>query len=173
MYLDVGPGGAPRSDFAIGTLTASRSADGVPSLSVAVRNTGRRTVDVGGTLALTDGPAGLQAGPTTTDATTTLRPGESGVVAFTLPTTVPNGPWQAEISLASGTAHHTARAVVTFPDAAGPPRTAHPLATYRTALAVGGVVALGVVVILIIAYRRRRSKLETSSPRSASPVQLA
>jgi hypothetical protein len=170
VYLDVGPGGAPPSDFAIGTLTATRSTDGVPSLSVAVRNTGGRAVDVGGTVELTEGPAGLRAGPATTDATTTLRPGESGTVVFTLPRTVPNGPWRAEISLVSGTSRHTARATVTFPDPAGAPRTTHPLATWRTALVAGGVVALVVVVTSIIVYRRRRSKPETSSSRAASPV---
>ena len=121
IYLDVGPGGAPRSDFMIGNFTAARRADKVPSLSVLVRNTGGRAVDVNGALDLTDGPAGTRAGPFTADATTTLRPGESGTVTFTMPATLPNGPWQASVSLASGTVKHTAQAAVTFPDPAGPP----------------------------------------------------
>ncbi len=167
IYLDVGSGGAPRSDFMIGNLTAARRADKVPSLSVLVRNTGGRAVDVSGTLNLTDGPAGARAGPFTTDATTTLRPGESGSVTFTMPSTMPNGPWQASISLSSGTVKHTAQAPVTFPDPAGPPRVTSVLAAHRTVLIIAaGVAALSFALLVLL--RRRRRKLSESSSRTAS-----
>ncbi len=170
IYLDVGPGGAPRSDFMIGNFTAARRVDKVPSLSVVVRNTGGRAVDVSGALDLTDGPAGARAGPFSTDATTTLRPGESGTVTFTMPATMPNGPWRANLSLASGTVKRTAQAPVTFPDPASPPRVTSPLAAHRTVLVItAGVAALSLAALLLLLRRRRRRKTESSSP-TASPA---
>lgn len=157
IYLDVGAGGAPRSDFMIGDFTASRRADGVPGLSVVVRNTGGRAIDVSGALNLTSGPAGTRAGPFRTDATTTLRPGESGTVTVTLPASLPNGPWQAELSLASGAVSHVAQAPVTFPDPAAPPRVTRPSAAHRTALiAAAGVAALLLATVGLLVRRRRR-----------------
>ena len=50
MYVSVGPGGAPPSSFAIGVLTALRSATGEPLVAATVRNSGRQTLDIGGTL---------------------------------------------------------------------------------------------------------------------------
>jgi hypothetical protein len=170
MYLDVGPGGAPRSDFAIGTFTAARSADGVPSLAIQIRNTGGRAIDVGGTLELTGGPAGLRAGPVTTDATTTLRPGQSGTVVFTLPMTVPNGPWQAKVSLASGASHHTSRVEITFPDPAGASRTARQRGAHHVVVVAGAIGILLAAGLLIFIRRRRRSKSESPSTKTLSGV---
>ena len=55
IYLSVGPGGAPPSDFAMGTPAATR-VDGRPELSVPVRNTGGLAVDIFGVLSLSSGP---------------------------------------------------------------------------------------------------------------------
>ena len=171
VYLDVGPGGAPRSDFAIGDFTTTRAADRVPSLSVQVRNTGGRAVDVSGTLDLTDGPAGTRAGPVRTDATTTLRPGESGTVTFVMPADLPNGPWQANVSLASGAVRHTAQSTVSFPDPAGAPRVTSPFTAHRTALlSATAVAALAVVTVLILIRRRRRRLSESSSAKASARI---
>ena len=56
IYLSVGPGGAPPSDFAMGRPAATR-VDGRPELSVPVRNTGGLAVDIFGALSLSGGPA--------------------------------------------------------------------------------------------------------------------
>ena len=164
IYLDVGPGGAPRSDFTIGDFTVARRADRVPSLSILVRNTGGRAVDLSGTLDLADGSAGTRAGPVRTDATTTLRPGESGTVTFTLPASLPNGPWQASVSLESGTVRHSAQATVTFPDPAGAPRVSNPHTARRAVLSIAaGVAVLAAAAFLILVRRRRRRLSESSS----------
>jgi hypothetical protein len=169
IYLDVGPGGAPRSDFAIGDFTAARGTDRVPSLSVLVRNTGGRVIDVSGTLDLTDGPAGTRAGPVKADTTATLRPGESGTVIFMLPADLPNGPWLADVNLASGAVRHAAQAPVTFPDPAGPPRVTSPFAAHRTAIIIAaGVAALAVATALLLIRRRRRQLSESSSGTASS-----
>ncbi|MFB9679324.1 hypothetical protein [Streptosporangium vulgare] len=63
VYLGIGPGGEPPSDFRIEKLTPVRTPDGSPQLEALVHNTGERTLDMNGPLSPTDGPGGLQAGP--------------------------------------------------------------------------------------------------------------
>ena len=60
LYVSVGPGGPPRANFAIDSLTAERAPDGRPTVVAAVHNTGRRALDLNGTLQLLSGPGGLQ-----------------------------------------------------------------------------------------------------------------
>ena len=62
MYLSIGPGGAPPSNFAVGSLTAERSATGGSVVVAHVHNSGQGTLDLSGTLMLTDGPDGLPPG---------------------------------------------------------------------------------------------------------------
>jgi hypothetical protein len=56
MYMSVGPGGAPSSTFAIGSLSARRSTTGESLVVSAVHNGGGSTLDLGGTLMLSHGP---------------------------------------------------------------------------------------------------------------------
>lgn len=58
IYLSVGPGGEPPSDFEITDLTAQRDDEGRPSIIAQVHNTGGRALDLRGELRLTDGPEG-------------------------------------------------------------------------------------------------------------------
>jgi hypothetical protein len=44
VYLDVGPGGEPASDFQIETLTPERTRTGRPEVMAQVRNTGKRAL---------------------------------------------------------------------------------------------------------------------------------
>lgn len=44
LYVSVGPGAAPAPDFTVSSLTPSRSDDGAPVITAAVRNTGGRAL---------------------------------------------------------------------------------------------------------------------------------
>lgn len=79
LYVLVGAGNPPAADFAVESLTAARSADGLPVVRAAVRNTGGRALDLSGTLRLVAGPTGSprrrpRAGdPEPVDASASLR----------------------------------------------------------------------------------------------------
>ena len=120
MYLSIGPGGAPPSNFAISSLTAERSQAGEPLVLAIVHNTGRRTLDIRGNLTLAKGPGGLRAGPFPVNLESALAPGDSESVTLRLDKRLPRGPWQAHIGLRSGFVQRTAVATITFPALAGP-----------------------------------------------------
>ncbi len=117
MYVSVGAGNGPAADFAIDSLTASRDDDGAPQIIAAVTNSGGRAVNIRGTASLANGPGSLSAGPFDITETTTLAPGESGEVSVTLDDALPNGPWNATLTLTSGLLSEEASATITFPDA--------------------------------------------------------
>jgi hypothetical protein len=117
MYLSIGPGGAPRSNFAIGPLAAERSATGEPVVVATVRNSGGRTLDISGTLILSHGPAGLRAGPFPVMLGAALGPNASEPATIRLDGQLPRGPWHAQLRLTSGQLHRTAGATITFPRA--------------------------------------------------------
>ena len=116
IYLSVGPGGEPASEFTISSLEASRTAEGSPVLTATVQNTGGRALDLGGDLRLTNGPGGLSAGPFAAKLGTTLGVGQTGPVQVALDPAIPRGPWDARIVLRSGTTEREATANVTFPE---------------------------------------------------------
>ncbi len=157
IYLSVGPGNAPAANFTIGQPVASRTADGRPMLRVAVHNTGGRALDVRGSLQLTGGPAGLQAGPFPEAAIITLAPGQSYHLTFAMSPQLPNGPWQALITLQSGLVIRTERATVNF-------RAGVSAAAGFPTLPVAGGVAVAFLVAAagIIVVRSRRSVLRRS-----------
>jgi hypothetical protein len=115
IYLDVGRGGEPPSDFSIDEITPGRNASGQPTLSAAVTNTGKRAIDVRGEVRLRRGPGGLKAGPYDVASGTTLLPGGSGTVDIALDKSLPAGPWRARFDLRSGRVEHRSAATVTFP----------------------------------------------------------
>jgi len=116
IYLSVGPGGAPATNFVIEALTAARSTDGRPTVLATVHNTGGRALDMNGALRLHDGPSGLTAGPFPAALGTTLAVGDEGSVTILLDKELPAGPWDAQITLKSGLLKRTARARITFPE---------------------------------------------------------
>ena len=122
MYLSIGPGGAPPSNFAIGPLTAERSATGQPIVVATVRNSGKRTLDIRGTLTLSGGPGGLRAGPFPVMLGAALGPSGSEPATIRLDRRLPRGPWRAHLRLTSGPLQRMATATITFPRAAA----AHP-----------------------------------------------
>jgi hypothetical protein len=121
IYLSIGPGGAPAADFTVDSLTASRTADGRPTVVATVHNTGGRALDMSGTLLLRDGPAGLNAGPYDATLGTTLAVDATEPVTINLDELLPAGPWNAQITLRSGLVERSARATITFPAAGAAP----------------------------------------------------
>lgn len=99
IYLDVGPGGEPRSDFHIANVAAARAADGTPQVLARVRNTGGRALDMSGSLVLINGPGSLSAGPYSANLGLTLGVGGSGQITVPLDRRLPDGPWTAQLTL--------------------------------------------------------------------------
>ena len=168
MYLSVGAGGEPASDFEVSALQGQRAADGSPVVVATVRNTGARALDLGGELRLANGPGGLSAGPISASVGSTLGLGQTGPVTITLDKTLPNGPWDAKILMRSGTTTRETSASITFPERAA--SESSPVKTESeggggiiVAAGMGmGVVVLAVVVFLVLARRRRNKDGEPS-----------
>ena len=119
VYLDVGPGGAPKSDFVVDSLQAGRGADGRGVVTAQVHNTGKRALDMSGSLTLRSGPGGLTGGPYPARLGTTLAPGDTEPVLVTIERAVADGPWTAQLTLRSGLLERRVEAGITFPDAPG------------------------------------------------------
>lgn len=177
VYLDVGAGGEPASDFTISTLTPARDKDGRPVVTARVTNTGSRALDLGGRLELSDGPGGLRAGPYDVQVPRTLGIGETGDVTVALDRQTPVGPWLARMTLRSGYAQHAVTGRISFPVAAG--STAQPVKAdpapltkdrhVLVPLAIGLVVALLIGLALFWLWRRRRPHPFVERDRAPSP----
>jgi hypothetical protein len=115
MYLSVGPGGAPPSNFVIRSLTARRSASGQPLVVARIHNSGRRTIAISGNLTLSNGPGGVRAGPFPVKLIVPLTPGSSRSVTVRLDKRLPRGPWRAEMRLRGRLLLRVAVATITFP----------------------------------------------------------
>ncbi|MEU8587186.1 peptidase [Streptomyces sp. NPDC048664] len=162
MYIDVGPGGEPPSDFRIERLYTARARDGRGELRARIRNTGRRALDISGALSLSDGPAGLRTGPFPARTGTTLAPGDLAEAVVPLDARLPNGPWSVALTLRSGLVERTRRATVTFPTTTGSAGTvAAPAARqgHVPTLVIAGLSVLvlaGLCLPLATFLRRRR-----------------
>jgi hypothetical protein len=145
MYISIGPGGALPANFAIGAITAGRSASGGPRVVAEIRNSGRRTLEVGGYLTLADGPGGLRAGPFPVRLRMALAPNQVELATVRLDNRIPRGPWHAHLVLNSGSIHREASSIIRFPSLA----TTKPIAK-----AVGDdhlIVALGTLLLVLLA----------------------
>jgi hypothetical protein len=158
IYLDIGPGGEPPSDFQLDEMTSRRASDGTPSIMARVRNTGRRALDLSGSLMLTDGPSAMSAGPFEVTRGTTLGIGDTGMVTVILDKRLPTGPWQAHLTLQSGFVKKEATAAVTFPD---PGRTGATVSLVSATWALPAGIGAGVVALVmgtVMVSRRRRTR---------------
>ncbi|WNB98625.1 peptidase [Streptomyces sp. CGMCC 4.7035] len=153
IYLDIGPGGEPLSDFEIEKMKGTRDKQGRPSLVAAVRNPGRRAVDLNGTLDLRDGPGGVSAGPFRAASGITLAPHGTGIVTVPLDPRLPDGPWKAKLTLRSGTVERTSTATVTLAKEKAA-RSRAPL--YAAAAAATALAAC--VLALVIRRHQRKSR---------------
>jgi hypothetical protein len=169
IYLSVGPGGEPASDFGITTLEAKRDGDGNPTVSATVQNSGGRALDLSGELRLTNGPGGLSAGPFDAKLGTTLGIGQMEPVLVTLDRALPAGPWDARIVLRSGTTEKEATAKITFPDA--PASAAEPVEVESDSggssvlpLALGGAALVVAIAAGSFLRGRRPSRSSSAKP---------
>jgi MYXO-CTERM domain-containing protein len=166
IYLSVGPGNEPASDFTITALEARRAADGRPLLAATVRNTGGRAIDLSGDVRLSNGPGGLSAGPFPANLGTTLGLEQEAQVLVALDPAIPRGPWDAHIVLRSGTTEKDATANVTFPEAAA--TSAEPVKADSDSggsgippyVLGGGALLLALLLLLLLLRRRRREPVE-------------
>jgi hypothetical protein len=166
VYLSVGPGGEPRSDFTVDSLTAARDRTGRPVVLAQVHNTGQRALDMSGTLRLSKGPGGLSAGPFSATLGTTLGIGQTSPVAVLLDKALPAGPWLATLDLRSGRLERKVEGTIVFPDkasAASPPVVPRELPLYEkrtvvvpVAATLIGIVSLVLLLLALLGFLRRR-----------------
>jgi hypothetical protein len=182
VYLSVGPGGAPPTDFRIDSLSGARTEDGRPEVLAQVHNVGGRAIDLSGSLKLTDGPGSLTAGPFPAKLGTTLAPGQSEPVTVILDKSLPAGPWNARIALQSDLIKRAAKATITFPSGdgvVGPPVKAVPVPLSKNRhvlvpLAIVLIVLAAIALLLWLWRRRRRDDDDDGSqPMPAIPAQRA
>jgi hypothetical protein len=177
VYLNVGEGSEPASDFVVESLQAARAEDGTPIVTAQVRNTGGRALDLNGSLALTEGPGGLSAGPFPAELGTTLGVGQTNDVLVRLPEAITGGPWRAVLTLKSSRLEKAAEARLTFPDEAG--AASDPVAAEEVPLAKDlnilipialGLILLIALLLLLLLWRRRRKKADEDEPADAEAV---
>jgi hypothetical protein len=165
-------GGRHSGELPIGPLTSQRSAAGYPLVVATVRNSGRRTLDIGGTLTLSHDPGGLRAGPFQVKLPAPLAPSGSETATVQLDTRLPRGPWRASIRLTSGALTRTSAANLTFSrlsggvTGSGQPSRLMMIAVALLALAVTGIVTLRSRPVL----RMRRPAAEPALRREPRPV---
>ncbi|MFI5927685.1 hypothetical protein ACIA3K_17060 [Micromonospora sp. NPDC051543] len=157
VYLDVGPGGEPPTDFRIDGLAAEPGTGEFPVVTAKITNTGQRALDMTGSVSLRK--AAVQAGPFKVTNGVTILPGQNGQVRVEVNQSLPAGTWEVHAKLASGTVERTATGTIALPVAA-------PMAVTTTTgpswlvYTVGGLAVL-VLVILGGWYlvRRQRTRL--------------
>lgn len=166
VYLSVGTGPAPTIDFTINSLTAARDSSGIPYVTALVHNTGGRALDLSGSLALTNGPGGTNAGPFPAKLGTTLGIGQTEPVTVPLGRDIPSGPWLATITLTSDQVTRQAAATISFPTVAGttsapvPAVAVHHRSASFWAEAVIALIILAAVGMLLFLFWRRRDEDE-------------
>jgi hypothetical protein len=112
IYLDVGPGGEPPSDFTIGKLSTGLDPDGRQLVTAPITNTGGRAIDVSGELNLS--ARITQVGPYRA-STVTLAPGQEGVLVVPIRPATTRGPWNAKLDAASGLVERSAEGRIKLP----------------------------------------------------------
>lgn len=174
MYLSVGPGGGKAADFTVTSISAARDTEGNPQINALVTNSGGRALDLAGEVSLAGGPGGLSAGPFELQKPMTLAPGDASSFAFSVPREIPNGPWNARVTLKSGLLERQAQAQVTFPDAAPVPRpvaepTQEPAFPWWLLAAALLLLLAALLVWFLLARRRRkrRDPMQNQDPTTA------
>jgi hypothetical protein len=164
IYLSVGAGGEPKSDFQVTTLTASRDASGAAVVSAQVKNTGGRALSIAGDLRLSSGPGGLNAGPFPAKLGTVIGIGQSEPVTVLLSKDLPAGPWHATLKLRSGRIERTSEGTITFPAAGSGAPVKAKLVEDKKGLpwpaVIGGLVGLLALGLILLFFFKRRSRPE-------------
>ena len=165
VYLSVGPGSEPSTDFELETFEPINE-DGKPGVSIHSCNTGGRALDLGGSITLKNGPAGISAGPFDSTQPATIAPGVCDDLKILLDPALPRGPWDATAKLRSGTREKSSEARITFPEPgqkAVPVKARDSAKTSDAPLVAGGAVVLflAAAVAAYLAWRRRRRAPQT------------
>ncbi|MCZ7375786.1 hypothetical protein [Micromonospora sp. WMMC250] len=155
VYLDVGPGGEPPTDFRIDGLAAEPGIGEFPVVTATVSNTGQRALDMTGTLSMSK--AAVRAGPFKVTNGVTILPGQSGQVRIEVNQALPAGTWDVQAKLVSGTVERTATGKISLPVAA--PMTVATSAGPSWLVYAVGAIAVLVLVILGGWYLVRRQRL--------------
>lgn len=174
VYLDVGPGGDPVSDFTIDSLQATRDRSGIAHVLALVHNTGARALDLHGVLDLTGGPGSQNAGPFPARVGTTIAPHGSAPVDITLSAAIRSGPWTATLSLASGALTRQAHGALSFPDRSDSHTLAVPARPGSTGphrgVLIGLALALLLLVLLLLLLARRSRRRRGEPPPRTPPA---
>jgi hypothetical protein len=159
IYLSVGPGNEPSTDFDLKTFEPITEGDR-PGVSIHSCNTGGRAIDLGGSIKLDGGPGGISAGPFNSTQPSTVAPGDCEDLKILLDPKLPRGPWNATAKLRSGTREKEASAKLTFPQP-GQKAAAVKATGKKTSdapVVAGGASALVLLSagLAVLAYRRRK-----------------
>ncbi|MGP3917666.1 hypothetical protein [Nonomuraea sp. 10N515B] len=173
VYLDIGPGGDPPSDFAIDQLIPGRTEDGLPVVKATVRNTGERALDLSGKLWLSDGPGGLNAGPFPAQVGTTIALNDSAPVMVVLDARLPYGPWKVTLTLQSGLVKRTVTGTLTFPEQNAmwglPALLNSPVSLIAVATAAISIACCVYLFVLPLLRMRRRRQLRAARALASRP----
>jgi hypothetical protein len=153
IYLSVGQGGEPPSDFQITGLRGGRTPDGAPHVTADVKNTGQRALDLVGELSLTEGPNGLSTGAIRSPGVT-LGLGAATTVHILLDRRLPEGTWSARLALASGWTRRAVTGTISFGPVAPAP-TVQPSAHSNDRILVGGLVTSALVLTALVGFAVR------------------
>lgn len=148
IYLSVGGGAEPPTDFELPAFRPVRLPDRRPAIDIDGCNTGQRAIDLTGDVELTDGPGGTKAGPFPTPNATTLAPDQCHTFTIPLDKELPLGPWDATAKLRSGKEERTAQARITFPKEAG--ERGKKVETREVTGTLPGIIATGISIFLLL-----------------------
>lgn len=171
VYLSVGQGPEPATEFTISSLRATRDGDGIPVLAATVQNTGQRALDVSGEASLDHGPAGVSTSAHPAQLGTTIAIGGTGTVRVPFDRDLPDGPWDAHLTLRSGTTSRTASEHVEFGSvpaatADAPTLSFSPARPGETITAAALLAAAALLIVgtatAVVAHQRRRTPTDAS-----------
>ncbi|MEV6814732.1 hypothetical protein [Micromonospora sp. NPDC051296] len=170
LYLDIGPGGEPPTDFRIDDVAAEPGTGEFPVVTARVTNTGGRALDMTGTLTLTK--KSIRAGPFKVTNGVTIPPGQSGQVRIEVDQSLPAGVWDARLVLASGVVERTADGRITLPvTTRAAMETAKP---GWLVYSLGTLAALAILVVFAAWHlARRRSRREEGDDPPDQPATAA
>ncbi|MFI6758405.1 hypothetical protein ACIBF5_04565 [Micromonospora sp. NPDC050417] len=159
MYLDIGSGGEPPTDFRIDGLAVGLGGGEWPVLTARVHNTGGRALDMGGSVSLTSESGRVSAGPFTVASGVTILPGESGQVSALIDQPLSSGRWDVRMTLFSGTVERTLEGRVSLSGAVAAAESSGPRPLLLS-LSIGAGLALLLVTTAFAGYflRRRRTR---------------
>jgi hypothetical protein len=119
-----------------------------------------------GTLSLSGGPGSMSAGPFPAQLGSTLAPGQSAAVTIPLDRQLPDGPWNAALTLKSGVLEENSQARLQFPAGPGAADPVSPQdaigAHLPVVIGVLTLLAALVIAAVVVIVRRRRARQQAA-----------